>query len=411
MAEELRKHFLAGGFHQEDIHFIAEEPDTGALVVRYRGSSKAAKPVLLMAHMDIVDARPDDWTTDPYTLKEIDGYLYGRGTLDNKGGVSVLSATLLRLKSVGYLPRRDIILVITGDEETTAYSMRTLIEKHRELVDAEFALNSDAGGGYANSAGVPLSYSVQAAEKSYMTFEISFHNRGGHSSQPRSDNAIYQLADALKKIQTYHFPVMTNDITLRGFAESAKTQTSEMAEAMQAFVNQPGEDTTDFFIDKPSLVGSTRTTCVATLLEAGHAENALPQKATATINCRVFPGVGVQAMLAELVNVVADPDAEIKVLDDPRASPASPLIPHVLDVVTSVVNKNMPGAVVIPSMSSGATDAVETRAGGIPTYGIGGIVIGPDDHRSHGQDERVKKTAFLDALDHWYEIITRLTKK
>ena len=409
MADYLHGKFLAGGFKEEDIRFIDVEPDTGALVVRYRGSSITTKPILLMAHMDVVDALREDWTTDPFVLTEIDGYLYGRGTLDNKGGATALTATLLRLKAAGYMPKRDLILVVTGDEETTAYSMRALIEDHKELVDAEFALNSDAGGGSVDHQGNPLSYSFQAAEKSYMTFEITIRNNGGHSSQPRLDNAIYELADALKKIQTHRFPVMANDITLASFAERAKSRTGEMAQAMRAFAENPGEETADYFYDKPSFVGKTRTTCIPTLLNAGHAENALPQSATATVNCRVFPGVEVHTILETLISVVANPNAEIKAIGDSRSSPASPLNPFLVDVLTRVVRRRLEGVSVIPSMSSGATDAVETRAGGIPTYGVGGIVIGPDDHRAHGQDERIKKAALFDALDHWYELLKELT--
>lgn len=411
MANYLRQQFLSGGFTSADIHFIDAEPDTGALIVRYRGDGLGGKPILLMAHMDVVDALPEDWTSPPFELTEKDGYLYGRGTLDNKGGVAALSATFLRMKAEGYTPKRDYILVITGDEETTANSIRAVVEGYPALIASEYALNSDAGGGEVNHEGKPLFYSLQAAEKTYMSFEITFRNKGGHSSEPRIDNAIYDLVASLKKIQNYRFPVMTNDITLASFAELSKAHSGEMSKAMRAFANNPNDATAAYFLDKPSLVGSTRTTCVATMLSAGHAENALPQKATATINCRVFPGIGVKNMLADLKSVIDDNHADIKVLDNPRSSPASNLNPVLLDALTMVLKQLLPGVLLIPKMSSGATDAVETRAAGIPTYGVSGLTIGPDDHRAHGQDERIKKSAFFSSLDHWYLLLTELSGK
>jgi acetylornithine deacetylase/succinyl-diaminopimelate desuccinylase-like protein len=411
MANYLRQQFLSGGFNADDIHFVDAEPDTGALVVRYRGDGRGGKPILLMAHMDVVDALRGDWTTPPFELTEKDGYLYGRGTLDNKGGVAILSATFLRMKSEGYRPGRDYILVITGDEETTANSLRTLAQDHLALIDSEFALNSDGGGGELDHEGKPLTYSLQAAEKTYMSFEITHRNKGGHSSQPRIDNAIYDLAASLRKLQRYHFPVMTNEITLASFAASARAHTGEMSKAMLAFANNPGEATADYFLDKPSLVGLTRTTCVATMLSAGHAENALPQTATATINCRVFPGIGVAQMLSDLKAVIDDRNADIKVLANPTSSPASNLNPVVMNALTRVLKQQLPGALLIPRMSAGATDAVETRAAGIPSYGVKGLTVGPDDHRAHGQDERINKSAFFNALDHWYLLVTELSDK
>jgi acetylornithine deacetylase/succinyl-diaminopimelate desuccinylase-like protein len=411
MANYLRQQFLSGGFNSNDIHFIEVEPDTGALIVRYRGNGLGGKPVLLMAHMDVVNALLEDWTTPPFVLTEKDGYLYGRGTMDNKGGVAILSATFLRMKSEGYTPERDYILVITGDEETTANSLRTVAQDHLSLIDSEFALNSDAGGAQVDHEGKALTYSLQAAEKTYMSFRITHRNRGGHSSQPRTDNAIYDLVASLKKLQDYHFPVMVNDITLASFAASSRVHTGEMSKAMLAFVNNPTEATAEYFLDKPSLVGLTRTTCVATMLKAGHAENALPQTATAIINCRVFPGIGVEKMLSDLKSVIGDKNADIKVLDNPRSSPASKLNPVVMDTLARVLKQQFPGALLIPKMSSSATDAVETRAAGIPTYGVRGLTIGPNDHRSHGQDERISKSAFFSALDYWYLLLTGLSNR
>jgi acetylornithine deacetylase/succinyl-diaminopimelate desuccinylase-like protein len=358
MANYLREQFLAGGFDASDIHFIDAEPDTGALIVRYRGNSLGGKPILLMAHMDVVDALPEDWTLPPFELTEEDGYLYGRGTLDNKGGVAALSATLLRMKAENYESKRDFILVVTGDEETTANSLRTVAEGHLELIDSEFALNSDGGGGEVDLQGKPLTYSLQSAEKTYMSFEITYRNTGGHSSQPRIDNAIYDLATSLKKIQNHHFPVMSNDVTLASFAASARAHSGELSKAMLAFANNPSDETAEYFLDIPSLVGSTRTTCIATMLRAGHAENALPQSATATINCRVFPGVSVENMLSDLRSVVDDDSVELKVLGNPRSSPASKLNPVVLNALTKVLEQQLPGVLIIPRMSSGASDAV-----------------------------------------------------
>ena len=327
LAEQLR----TGGFPEEDIHVLPFTKGNGeasaGLVVRYRGDgSSGRKPILLVGHMDVVDALREDWERDPFTLVEEDGYFFGRGTSDNKMGVTVLTATFLRLKAEGFVPTRDLILGFTGDEETGMISARELATTHRDLTDAEFALNADGGGGAMDPSGNPLLYVVQASEKTYATFELTVTNPGGHSSTPRTDNAIYELAAALKNIEAYRFPVMVNDVTRAYLRSMSAVMPGQVGEAMAALAADPSDaHAADVLWHQPEDVGVTRTTCVATMLRAGHAENALPQSATATVNCRIFPGVAVEAVQATLDSVSAVPGLKIRVLDDPRASPASPV--------------------------------------------------------------------------------------
>ena len=414
MADYLADEFRAGGFPEEDIHLLplrlpAGDQTTG-LVVRYRGDdSSGEEPILLLAHMDVVDALPEDWVRDPFTLIEEDGYFFGRGTLDNKMGVVMLTTTFLRLKDEGFVPNRDLILAFTGDEETGMLTTRRMVREHADLTRAAYALNSDGGGGVLGENGEAISFAVQNSEKTYATFELTVTNPGGHSSTPRADNAIYELAGALKNIEAYRFPVQTTEATRLFFSESAKVEEGDLAAAMARFAENPGDTlASNVLWDHPDLVGITRTTCVATMLRAGHAENALPQSATATVNCRIFPGVPVAEIEATLLRVAATPGLGIEVLDDPTASPESPLWDEVFEAVTAAVEERYPGTPVIPYMAPYATDGKWIRAGGIPTYGISGLFLKPSDQFAHGLDERVGVKEFFGALEHWKSIITRL---
>src|SRR5262245_2434628 len=309
LAEYLAGEFRAAGFPAEDVRVIPYQftgDQTAVLIVRYRGTGKGGKPILLMAHMDVVTARREEWERDPYQLVEENGYFYGRGTSDIKQGVTGLTATFIRLRQEGFKPSRDLIIYFSGDEETAQDTTVTTVREHRDLVDAEFALNSDAGGGVLDDdTGKPLFFSLQAAEKTYADFTLTARNAGGHSSLPRPDNAIYDLATALGKVQGYAFPVMTNEITLGSFRAAGKTTPGELGQAMSKFAADPKDAAAAAVISaNPAVVGMLRTTCVATRLGGGHANNALPQTATANINCRIFPGVKVADVEAKLQEVV-----------------------------------------------------------------------------------------------------------
>lgn len=414
LAEYLANQFSAAGFADEDIHLVpftvADDEPTAGLVVRYRGDGSAGqKPMALMAHMDVVDALPQDWQRDPFTLIEEDGYFFGRGALDDKFGVTMLTTTFLRLKREGFVPTRDLIIIFTGDEETSMVSTRALVTDYRHLTDAEFILNADAGGGVLDSAGTAIAYNMQAAEKTFATFELTIRNPGGHSSMPRADNAIYDLARALRNIETYRFPVRTNAVTLRYFAQTAEVTEGRTGEAMRRIYHNPqDEEAADLLFADPFLVGITRTTCIPTMLRGGHAENALPQSATATINCRIFPGVAVEEV-QQTLHRVADTDLlEIAALGEPTASPASELREDVGYAVAKAVHAVYPDVPIIPYMSAYGTDGKETRAAGIPTYGVMGLFIKPEDEFSHGLNERVPVRSFYAALEHWYVIINEL---
>jgi acetylornithine deacetylase/succinyl-diaminopimelate desuccinylase-like protein len=407
MAAYLAGLFRAVGFPEADIQTVPLG-ETASLVVRYRGTGNGGRPIALMAHMDVVTAKPEDWLRDPFTLVEEDGFFFGRGTYDVKDGVTMLTSTFLRLKAEGFVPTRDLIIVFTGDEETQQDTTRDLVTHHRNLIDSEFALNTDAGGGILDEVGRPQIYYLQTAEKTYVSFELATHNPGGHSSLPRRDNAIYELADALEKVRAYRFPVMWSDTTLAEFKAQAAVTPGPLGEAMGEFARNPKDQAAaDVLYDNPSEVGKTRTTCVATMLRGGHADNALPQSATATVNCRIFPGVAVDAVKQALQDVVG-PNVSIATIGRPASSDRSPLRKDVLDAVERTVHARHPGVPVVPAQESGATDGLFFRSAGIPTYGVSGIFIKHSDEFAHGLNERVPVKSFYDALDHWHRLLTDL---
>lgn len=414
MAKYLAGEFRAGGFAPDDVHVlpftVPSGEETAGLVVRYRGDgSSGQRPILLLAHMDVVDAIRDDWERDPFTLIEEAGYFFGRGSFDNKFGVASLTATFLRLRAEGFVPHRDLVIAFSGDEETGMLSTRGMVNEHRHLTGAEFALNDDGGGGVLDDDGRPVAFLLQNAEKTYATFELTVANPGGHSSTPRADNAIYDLATVLKRIEAHRFPVMTTDATQLYFREMAKVTPGSVGEAMAALADDSADERAAAVLwDEPEYVGITRTTCVATMLRAGHAENALPQSATATVNCRIFPGVAVTDVQAVLEHVAGTPGLRIAVLGEPRPSPVSPLRQDVVDAVTAAVEARYPGTPVIPYMAPYGTDAKETRAAGIPTYGVMGIFMEKSDQFAHGLNERVQVREFFGALEHWKVLLTRL---
>lgn len=411
MADYLAAEFKAGGFTDEEV-IVRRFEDTAYLVVRYKGQAPkgqaAQKPILLLSHMDVVPALREHWKRDPFKLDEANGFFYGRGTLDVKGGLATLTALFLRLRAEKFVPTRDLIIVFSGDEETTGNTTRELVDHHRDWIDAEYALNTDAGGGTLGPDGEARSYNIQTAEKTYASYKLSTYNPGGHSSQPRADNAIYELADALKQVQAYRFPTMANDTTKAFFKAMAVTTPGELGAAMGAFSANP-QDTAaaDVLWNSPVYVGATRTTCVATMLRAGHADNALPQQAGATVNCRLFPGTTPKQVEAELQGVVGK-NVEVALIGEPRYSDGSPLRKDVVDAVTASVHARHPGIPIIPIQESGATDGLFYRAAGIPTYGISETFIRPQDQFAHGLDERIPVSSYYDGLEHWYRIVKTL---
>lgn len=405
--------FLAGemhkaGFAKKDVE-IRRMGETAGLIVRYRGDgSSGQKPILFLAHMDVVDARAEDWELDPFTLSERDGFFIGRGTTDNKYGVMNLAQTFIRLKKSGFAPTRDLILVLTGDEETAQETTKALAADP-ELRSAEFALNSDAGGGSLSPDGAPLIYGIQAAEKTYASFELIATNPGGHSSLPRADNAIYELADALARIRDHRFPIMWNAVTLRALEAAGRGLGGEMGRDILAFVADPKPGkTAERIAADPEFTGQLRTTCVATLLQAGHAENALPQRATATVNCRILPGVEVETVKTGLERAIANPAIEIRTLGAPSASPVSELRPEIRAAVAAAVHARYPDMPIVPYMETGATDGKEFRLAGVPTFAVSAIVMKPGDRNEHGLNEKISVEAFFGGLDHWMTIIKAL---
>jgi acetylornithine deacetylase/succinyl-diaminopimelate desuccinylase-like protein len=412
MAAYLAGEFRAAGFPAEDITitpFKLPDNDTATLVVRYRGDGSGGKPIVMLAHMDVVTANRADWERDPYTLIEENGFFYGRGTADNKAGVVHIASLFLRLKAEKYVPRRDLILYFSGDEETSQETTQRMAKEHRALIDAEYALNSDSGGGNLDDeTGKPTIYAIQAAEKTYADFTLTTRNPGGHSSAPHADNAIYDLATALLKVGAFKFPVMWNDITIASFRANGKTQPGALGKAMTAFAENPRDEAAaKVLADNPGTIGQTRTTCVATMLNGGHAENALPQRATANINCRIFPGVKIEDVRGTLAKVVGE-GVEVVVKSNPLSSDASPLRKDVLGAVTRAIHGFYPGLPVVPYQGSGATDGLVFRSIGIPTYAIDAIFMRDKDSFSHGLNERVPVKSFYEGNELWYQIVKEL---
>jgi acetylornithine deacetylase/succinyl-diaminopimelate desuccinylase-like protein len=404
LAEKLK----AAGFAPADVEIIPVGK-TAALVARYRGTGKG-EPILLSGHMDVVAANPSDWQRDPFTLVEENGYLYGRGSADMKSGVVVLVQSLVRLKREGFRPSRDIILLLSGDEETAMASTRELA---RRFPHAEFLLNADAGGGTIDPAsGKPVLYEVQAAEKTYADFQISLTSPGGHSSEPGADNAIYRLARAIDRIAAYQFAPQINDITRASLAALGTHTPGKLGAAMRQFAAHPDDAKAAATISAdPAYIGQIRTTCVATMLSGGHALNALPQKASVNVNCRIFPGTPVAAVRDALVQAIADPSASVVTLPPPPvASPASPLRKDVMDAVTAAVHQRYPGVTVVPGMSAGASDSMYFRNAGIPSYGVNAAFTKPDDTFAHGLNERLPASELAAGLDFWHTLLTHLAR-
>jgi len=409
MAQYLADELIGAGLQEADVE-ILPVGETAALIARYRGDgSSGKKPILLLAHMDVVEALAEDWERPPFKLTQDDTYFFARGTIDNKFGVAHLTSTFIRLKKEGFVPNRDLIIVFSGDEESTMTSTKILAYERPDLVEAEYALNSDSGGGQLSEDGKVLSYLVQTSEKTYVTWEITARNPGGHSSRPRPDNAIFDLADAISKIRAHKFPVRWSDTTLEYFAETGKQLGGELGDAMIRFSENPNDaEAAERLSIESSYVGTTRTTCVPTMLRGGHAENALPQSATVTVNCRVFPGVPAADVKSALQQAIGNEVLEFKVTYEPEESPVSDLREDIRGAVSEAVHARFPGVRILGYMTSGGTDGMHFRRAGVPTWAMGGIVMKPNDNYAHGLNERVPIDAFYGALDHWSIIIKNL---
>ncbi len=407
-ARAMAAHLLAVGFPEDDVRVLVEAPRKGNLVARLRGRDTGRKPLLLLAHLDVVEADPADWSVDPFVFLERDGYYYGRGTTDDKAQAVIHVANLIRLKQEGFVPERDIIVALTSDEEGgTNNGVIWLLANHRELIEAGLALNE--GGGGALKDGKRLSNSVQLSEKVYQSFTLEVTNPGGHSSLPRSDNAIYRLAAGLVRISEHAFPVELNEVTRAYFSRSAALASPDIAAAMAGLLADPPKTgAVATLAAVPAYNARMRTTCVATQLHAGHAENALPQRAQAVVNCRLLPGADPEEVLATLERVMDDPEISVTPIQSATPSSPSPLTPEILDAIERTTDEMWPGVPVIPTMSTGATDGLYLRNAGIPVYGVSGIFGEIDDVRAHGRDERISIRSFYEGQEFLYRLTKRL---
>jgi acetylornithine deacetylase/succinyl-diaminopimelate desuccinylase-like protein len=405
MAATIAARLKSAGFADADIQMVpvsADGEETVGLVVRFRGTGRSGrKPVALLGHMDVVDAAPEAWSSDPFKPVEKDGYLYGRGAVDNKAGVALLITTFMRLKASGWTPERDLLLALSGDEETGMRTTRALTQ-HPWVRQAEFALNSDAGVGEVDKDGANPSFSIQSAEKTFATFEITASNPGGHSSAPRPDNAIYDAARVIQAIQSLKFPVTFNEISRVMVTELAARKPGAYGDALRTLMTDPNNAAARAVAEREVESNLLWTTCVPTMLRGGTAPNALPPSTTVTVNCRIFPGTTVAAVQQQIERAVAGPAIRVTLAQEGIASPVSPIRPDLFESIRRAVRVGYPDAPVQPSMSSGGTDGREFRAAGIPTYGAGSLaLVRIEDARAHGADERLPLAAFYKELAFW----------
>lgn len=411
LANKIAGHLKDAGFPASDIHVFTapDHPKEGGLVAVLPGHDATAKPILLLGHLDVVEAKRADWTRDPFKLIEENSYFYGRGVADMKSLDADWVDTLMRLKQEGFQNRRAIKLALTcGEETSTAFNGAEYLATHeRQLIDAQFALN-EGGGGRLDANGKPVILTVQAAEKFPQNYTLEVTNPGGHSSRPVKKNAIYQLAAALTKVSQYDFPVKATPITRGYFAKMGAQVGGDMGKAMSAFAKDPKDaKAAAVLASDPSYNAILHTTCVATLLSAGHANNALPQRADANVNCRIFPGTTPQQVRDTLAQIIGDPDVKITLADKRSEVPKGPqaLDPKVFGPVETLAAKYWPGIPVVPSMSAGATDGAFLTPAGIPTYGVSGNFGDPDGNGAHGLNERMRVNSIYKGRDFAYDVI------
>jgi len=417
-SEAMQQRFLDAGYTKDDMYLGGPNDRKKNLVLRLKGTDQK-KPILFIGHLDVVEARRSDWTTDPFKFVEKDGYYYGRGTQDMKESDAILVTTFIRLKKEGYKPDRDLILALTADEEGgKSNGVDWLVKNQRSLIDAEYVVNPD-GGGVDLEHGKPIAMDVDATEKLYGDYQLTALNPGGHSSLPVPDNAIYHIADALQRIQNYTFPFELNTITRAYFEKMSTLESGQAASDMKAILATPPDKAAiERLSENPEYNSTMRTTCVATRLSGGHANNALPQTAQANINCRILPGYSLEEIRNELIRIINDPKITVRYVNDGgeifdaapdrKQLPPAVLKPEVLQPLEALVNKFWPGIPVIPTMATGASDGVYTNAAGMPTYGISGIAIESNDVRAHGKDERIPIDSYYKGVDFYYQFVKAL---
>jgi acetylornithine deacetylase/succinyl-diaminopimelate desuccinylase-like protein len=418
-AKAMEQRLLEAGFPKADVVVLGPNDRKGNMVARYRGAAGSKlKPILIIGHIDVVEAKREDWTTDPFQFVEKDGYFYGRGTQDMKESDAIAVADFIRLKKEGYVPDRDIILALTADEEGgKSNGVAWLLEKHRPLIDAEYALNPDAGQVRPDK---PLVVGFEATEKLYADYQVLATNPGGHSSLPTPDNAIYHLANALAALQKYQFPFELNPVTREYFTQMAKIETGQAAADMRAILATPPDTKAVERLSQDVHSNSVmRTTCVATMLSGGHAPNALPGRAEANVNCRIAPGHSQEDIRNELVRLFNDPKLSVHYRADTgelsdhgserKAMTPPPVRDDVMNALRTISAKLWPGATVLPVMEAGASDSIYTMNAGIPSYGISGISIERSDDRAHGRDERLKADSYYGGLEFYYQFLKALT--
>ena len=409
-AERMAARLRATGLPESQITLFAtpENPREGGLVAVYPGTSQTLKPILAIAHIDVVEARREDWVRDPFTLIEEGGYLYARGVSDNKAMAATLVDTLIRFQQSGYKPKRTVKIALTCGEETNGAfnGVEWLAANKRALIDAEFALN-EGGGGSTDGKGKVIEQTMQVGEKTFATFRLETRNPGGHSSVPRPDNAIYQLSHALTKLEAYEFPLEFTDTTRTYFRVAGAGRKDAIGNAMVALAANPADKSAEAVVNQdPFLHSNLRTTCVATMLDGGHARNALAQRAGAYVNCRIFPGHSVDSIRAELARVIGNPGVTITTLAPLRPSPPSPpLDPKVMDPARKLVARYFPGVPLVPVMANGYTDATFLGAVGIPTYGVPGAWGDPDGNGVHGLNERIEARSLYVGRDFLFDLI------
>jgi acetylornithine deacetylase/succinyl-diaminopimelate desuccinylase-like protein len=418
-AKAMAQRLLDAGFAKEDVVVLGPNDRKGNLVARIHGTG-TAKPILFIGHLDVVEALRSDWTTDPFHFVEKDGYFYGRGTQDMKESDAVLVTTFIRLKKSGFKPDRDLILALTADEEGgKSNGVDWLLKNHRNLIDAAFVLNSDSGG-VDLEHGKPITFNVEATEKLYGDYQLTATNPGGHSSLPGPDNAIYHIADALTRLQAYTFPFYLNPVTRAYFARMSALESGQTAADMKGILkNPPSPLAMKHLSEIPKYNATMRTTCVATRLSGGHANNALPQTATANVNCRILPSFSREEIRQQLIQIVHEPKVSVRYVNDtgevrdtaPEAKgvPPTELQPEVMQPLAKLVAEMWPGVPVVPVMETGASDGKFTAGAGLPTYGINGIAIGIDDVRAHGKDERVGVDSYYRGVEFYYRYLRMLS--
>jgi acetylornithine deacetylase/succinyl-diaminopimelate desuccinylase-like protein len=414
MATYLQEQLQAGGFtdikiQQHDV--VRPDDKAAALILRWPATRPSGrKAILLMAHMDVVDALRADWSREPFELGREGGYFYGRGTSDDKQGVVAITAALLQLRAEGFKPDRDIIVLFTGDEETGGDGADRAANEWLDVSTIDYALNADAGGGAWLEDGTSVGFGIQTAEKVYQDFTFTATNPGGHSSRPRPDNAIYALAHTLERLEKYRFEPMLNDTTRAMFTDRLRTAEPPLAAAIRRWLANPKDgEAADLIEATPTEVGLTRTRCVATRLEGGHANNALPQLARATVNCRMFPGHDPAQVLTILRGIAEGDKVAVEPVDQARPADASPLREDVVGAYTAEIHARYPGVAIVPNMSTGATDGLYFRNRGVPVYGVeSSWGITPIDERAHGRDERNPERSFYNNIDHWVGMVSRL---